>query len=324
MRLAGVFASRCLLVAAAELLVLGGLVLLAGISRWVAYVVAFMAIAEVFVFSRTSLATFDLAYTEAPKTKAFLDQYPGDYRIFDQRIPNIAMWLGKEDVWGYAPLTLKRYTEFMAFTQRQPLEGVDQYIKFSRFHHLYAMLRWRYGFLPDKDGDRVVTAKATMPRLQLLQNYRVISNRDQILHAMDSFSFDPQEQIILETQPNPAPLTFAQKGIVTLINSSANQLIVEADLPDPAILLIGDAYSNGWRARPLEGSVQDTYDVLPANYVLRAIPLLSGHHHILIEYSPIGFRVGTWISILSLAGYSVAAAFRVRRRRAQPSSILAP
>ena len=142
-----------------------------------------------------------------------------------------------------------------------------------------------------------------MPHLQLVQEYRVISGRDEILQAMDSPSFDPRQQVILETEPNPAPQPSAEKGTVTLLDSSANQLTVEADLPHPAILLITDAYSDGWRARPLDGSAQHTYDVLPANYVLRAIPLSQGHHHIRIEYAPIGFRVGTWISILSLAGF---------------------
>jgi hypothetical protein len=323
-RQAGESASRCLFVAAAELLVLSGLALFAGASRWVVYAAALLAMAEVFIFGRTSLATFDLSFMEAPKLKAFLDQRPGDYRIFDQRIPNIAIWLGKEDVWGYAPLTLKRYTEFMAFTQGQSLDGVDQYVEFSRFHPLYAMLRWRYAFLVNKDGDRVLTGNAVLPHLQLVQQYRVVSGRGAILQAMDSPSFDPTQQVILETEPHPTPQLSAENGTVTLIDSSVNQLTVAADLPHPAILLITDAYSDGWRARPLDGSTQHAYDVLPANYVLRAIPLLSGHHHILIEYSPIGFRVGTWISILSLAGFGVATAFCVRRRRLPPQSVLVP
>ncbi len=323
-RQAGEGASRCLFVAAVELLVLSGLMLCAGASRWVVYATALVAIAEVFVFGRTSLATFDLAYTEAPKLKAFLDRRPGDYRIFYQQIPNVAMWLGKEDVWGYAPLTLKRYTEFIAFTQGQPAERDNQYVEFSRFHPLYAMLRWRYAFLANKDGDQVVTGNVVMPHLQLLQQYRVMSGRDEILQAMDSPSFDPRQQVILETEPDPAPQPSAENGTVTLTDSSANQLTVEADLPHPAILLITDAYSDGWRARPLAGSAQHAYDVLPANYVLQAIPLSQGHHHIQIEYAPIGFRMGTWISILSLAGFIVATALHVRRSRPQPRSVLVP
>jgi hypothetical protein len=314
-RLAGRFASRCLFVAAGELLVLSGLVLLAGTSRWAVYATALMAIAAVFVFGRTSLATFDMADTEAPKLKAFLDQHPGDYRIFYQRTPNIALWLGKEDVWGYAPLTLKRYTEFMAFTQGQSLEGVDQYVEFSRFHPLYSMLRWRYAFLASKEGDRILSGNAIMPHLQLVQDYRVMSGRDEILQAMDSPSFDPRQQVILETEPHPVSQPFAEKGTVSLVDSSANQLTVEADLPHPAILLITDAYSNGWRARPLDGSVQHAYDVLPANYVLRAIPLSQGHHHIRIEYVPVGFQVGKWLSTAAIFAFVLVSGCYLWRSR---------
>lgn len=315
---AGVFASKRLLIAAGEFLILSALMSWAGTSRKAVCAIALMAIAEIFVFARSSLATFDLSSTQTPKLKAFLDERPGDYRIFYQRIPNIAMWLGKEDVWGYAPLTLKRYAEFMAFTQGQPLDEATQYLEFSRFHPLHAMLRWRYAFLPAQNGDRVLTAKAIMPRLQLIHEYRVLSNRDEILQAMSSPSFDPQRQVILETEPNPRPAPFAEKGTAQMISSSAGELTIEADLSHPGILLITDAYSKGWRARPLKGSVQRVYQVLPANYVLRAIPLSQGHHRIRLEYMPVAFQAGTWISIVSAISFAFVVGYHVRKNRSRP------
>jgi hypothetical protein len=296
----GLFASKCLSVAAAEFLMLGVLIFMASSSRRMGYAVPLMAVVEVFVFARSTRTTFDLSATRSPKLKAFLEQRPGDYRIFYERQPNIAVWLGKQDVWGYGPLTLKRYTEFMAFTQGQDPEGVTQYINFSRFHPLHAILRWRYAFVAGKDEDHVLTAKTVLPRLELVQAYRVISGRDEILHAMGSPSFDPEQEVILETEPRPAPTPSAKKGIVTLVDSSAGRLTIVADLPHPAILLITDAYSNGWRARPLKGSEQHVYDILPANYALLAIPLSQGRHSILLEYIPTGFREGMWISLTSL------------------------
>ena len=83
------------------------------------------------------------------------------------------MWLDKEDVWGYAPLALKRYAEFMAYTQGQSPEGATQYIDVSRFHRLDAMLRWRYAFIANDGGDRLLTAKSVMSHLQLVYEYRV-------------------------------------------------------------------------------------------------------------------------------------------------------
>lgn len=312
---AGVFASKCLFTAATELLILSGLVVAAATSRKAVYAIALMAIVEVFLFARSSLATFDISSTQSPGLKAFLDQHPGDYRIYYERVPNIAMWLGKEDVWGYGQLMLKRYAEFMAFTQGENPDDAGQYLELSHFHPLHALLRWRYAFLADKDGDHIATANSVMPRLQLLQEYRVVSGRDEILQALASPSFDPRQQVILETEPGPAPAPFADKGTATVIDSSASELTVEADLPHPAILLITDAYSYGWQARPLEGSAQNVYKILPANYVLRAIPLSQGHHRIRLEYSPHAFRVGAWISVVSLMGFVLLAGRHIRKNR---------
>ncbi|HUJ72534.1 MAG TPA: hypothetical protein VLZ30_09835 [Verrucomicrobiae bacterium] len=312
---AGLFAAKCLFVAAANFLILGGLVFLAAVSRKAIYAVALLVVAEMFVFARSSRATFDPASTRAPRLKAFLDQRPGDYRIFYQQSPNVAMWLGREDVWGYAPLTLKRYAEFMAFTQGQSPDGATQYLDFSRFHPLHAMLRWRYAFLPGMNGDRLLTATSVMSQLQLVYEYHVLPGRDEILRAMDSPSFDPRQQVILETEPNPAPTPFDDNGTATIVDSSAGRLTVEADLPHPAMLLITDAYSNGWRARPLAGSVQRAYTVMPGNYVLQAIPLSQGHHHIQIEYEPVAFRVGAWISLAALIGFISIAGYHARKTR---------
>jgi hypothetical protein len=206
---------------------------------------------------------------------------------------------------------LKRYAEFMAFTQGQSPEGATQYLEVSGFHPLHAMLRWRYAFVPGTNGDRILTAKSVMPHLQLVYEYRVLSGRDEILQAMASPLFDPQQQAILETEPSPAPTPFVDIGTATIVESSAGQLTVEANLPHPAILLITDAYSNGWRARPLEGSAQRAYTVVPANYVLQAIPLSQGHHRIQIEYRPVGFRVGAWISLAALLGFVSVVGYHV-------------
>ena len=318
-RAAGVFASKCLFTTAAELLILSGLVVLTASSRKAIYAVAVMAIAEVFLFARASIATFDVSATESPGLKAFLDKRPGDYRIYYERAPNMAIWLRKGDVWGYGQLMLKRYAEFTAFTQGQNPDDAGQDIELSHFHPLDALLRWRYAFLAGKDGDRIITANSAMPRLQLLQEYQVLSGRDEIFQAMASSSFDPRLRVILETAPSPAPEPFTDKGTATVIDSSAGELTVEADLPHPAILLITDAYSDGWRARPLAGSVQNEYQVLPADYVLRAIPLSQGHHRIRLEYSPLAFRVGAWISLVSIIGFICAVVYWARPPRSEPS-----
>jgi uncharacterized membrane protein YfhO len=87
---------------------------------------------------------------------------------------------------------------------------------------------------------------------------------------------------------------------------------------------VTDAYSNGWHAHsllPTSAATQRDYQVLPADYCLRAIPLTSGHHLLLLSYRPAAFVVGKWISIASLCVYLAALiTWCLRRRRAPDAS----
>ncbi|MGD0016842.1 MAG: hypothetical protein ABSC38_04925 [Verrucomicrobiia bacterium] len=315
------FVSQAWLFACYSLAILAGLlVLLAGllfaVRFWkpAVYLIALLAVAEVFAFSRHSRTTFDLASTQSAWLKTFIQQHPGDYRIFYIRNSNVAMWLQKEDIWGYAPLVLKRYAEFMAFTQGQSLDGITQYVDFYSDHTLFRMLRCKFVFVPMEDVDRVRQAKTVMSHLQLIQQCRVISGRDAIFQTMDTPSFDPETEVILEAKPDPFPVRSTETGSARIIESSCNYLTIEVDIPQPAILLVTDAYSNGWRARPLPGSVQSVYRVMPANYILRAIPLAKGHHRFRLEYLPTAFQIGMWISAISCLFYALAVAWHFKGR----------
>jgi uncharacterized membrane protein YfhO len=126
--------------------------------------------------------------------------------------------------------------------------------------------------------------------------------------------FDPRYTVILEDDPKlPKNETTNQRGEIRLTDSSTDHLTIEADLPDRAILLISDAYSAGWMAQSLSGSSQENYDIVPANYVLQAVPLAGGHHHFRLQYVPPGFLLGKWVSIVSLCTYLSGIAWLWRR-----------
>jgi uncharacterized membrane protein YfhO len=100
---------------------------------------------------------------------------------------------------------------------------------------------------------------------------------------------------------------------VELADSSTDHLTIRAELPHAALLLITDSYSAGWRATPLPGSIQRSYQVLPANYVLRAIPLAAGSHRLRLEYAPLAFRAGVWVSLASLIVYLMFCGWWIRQ-----------
>ena len=302
-RQAGVSASMSLAIAAGKLFLLSFLLWLAKSWRKATYVIVILAVVEVCSFARSTIDTFDLGSTQIAAVNRLLAKNPGDYRILNTAFPNSAMSNGAQDLWGYDPGVLLRYAQFMSFTQGQDPDKATQYLFFPRFHELYGMLRGRFYFLVDNNKLRILQAENVMPRLQLIQEYRVITDRDKIFEAMADSRFDPRQTVILETLPDPEPIESDQGGRVSILDSSTDHLTIEGDLPSPAILLITDVYSKGWHVQPLPGSSQERYDILPANYVLRAVPLSKGHHHFRIEYLPVAFQIGRWVSIVSIVLY---------------------
>ncbi len=267
------------------------------------YLIFLLALVEIFSFARGIRPSFDYNSTRLLAIKNYLSMHPGDYRILNQLNPNSAIVTGGQDLWGYAPSVSRRYAEFMTYTQGYNPDYAMEYLTLTRIPPIYKMLRFRFLFSTDTSSAHAIEIKGVMPRCVLIRQYQVIPYRNKIFAAMDNPAFDPQQEVILERTPNPAPEGSNEMGTVKITDTTTDSLTVEADLPSPAILLITDSYSKGWRASAFPDSVQKKYELMPANYILRAIPLEGGHHHIQIEYLPLAFQVGKWISIFSLIVY---------------------
>lgn len=279
--------------------------------RKVVWLLLGLAVTELFMFAHGSLDYFDFSRVADQKVKEYLQSHPGDYRILDvQGIrANAALSWRVREIWGYDPGVLRRYAQFLAVTQNiDPDDAVSmtsEAIPFSRDHPLLGMLRCRFVFIP-KDGKSVIYERTNyLPHLLLVQHYHVLKGRNAILSALADKAFDPRQEVILETEPDPKPAPTAEPGNVRLVNSSTDELTIEAEVKSPSILLITDTYAKGWRARALPGSSQASYHVIPANYCLRAIPLAAGHHLLRLEYAPLGFRIGKWVSMISVGIFLV-------------------
>jgi hypothetical protein len=297
------FASINLFVATGVCLLLSLLFFLSNHSKKIVFLIVIMACVEIFTFAKFTMSTFDLKSLLMPDLVKFCVERPGDYRILNLINPNSAMITGTKDIWGYDPGVQLRYAQFIAFTQGHDPDKVTQYMPFTHHHRLFNMLRCQYAFVPDKDRIHIHEFKDVMPRLQLVQDWKHITDRKNIFSEMSKASFDPRKTVILEKQPYPEPVKSESIGYGEITDSSTDHITIKATLPSPAILLITDAYSTGWHAKALPGSVQNAYNILPANYILTAIPLSAGSHLFRVEYLPLSFRIGKWISLVSLTIY---------------------
>lgn len=308
---AGRVASQSLFISGLTLVGLAFLLFLAARFRPVVWVVLVLAVVELFVFAMKSLDHFDLAQAANTELGNYLKRCPGDYRILHMQMAcaNAALSLGVREMWGYDPGVLLRYAQLLAATQKiNPNDAAglsSELMPLSQEHPLFDMFRLRFTIVPQDDKTFVYERTNFLPHVLLVSRCQVLKGRDEILSALMNPAFNPREEVVLETEPNPKPKPTTDAGNARLLDESTDSLTIEAEVKSPCILLVTDTYAKGWRARALPGSGQLYYQVMPANYCLRAVPLTAGHHLLRLEYAPFGFRVGRWVSIASLGAFLV-------------------
>ena len=320
---AGSFAAGRGLIAAGLCAGVGGMIFLRRYGRAFAWLIAVVGLAELFVVGHSHRGSFDLATIFPDVFRQFYRQQSGDYRVLNVPVlSDSGMSLGADDIWGYDSFLLRRTTELMASGQGIDPNGVDYFDVNPFKQRLFPMVRCKYVFAQTRGGVQLMPPLGDpLPRVLVLSDYRVLSQRDEVLAAVNDPLFDPRKTVILEAEPNirPAPAQ-GQAGTAKVIASTTDSLTIEADVKQAAILLITDAYSAGWHVRPLEGPPAQEYQLLPADWALRAVPLAAGRHHFRLEYVPAGWTAGKWISIVAvvvfggLAGWQVLSA-RGRKHR---------
>lgn len=329
------FAATGLLVAAGTAFIVAWLAYLRRASPRVVYVLVFLAIVEMFVFGRLNRPTFSSQDLGISQLKVFYAAHPGDYRVLSFINPNTAMSTGAQDIWGYGPLAMGRYVQLMAWTQGADPDRATTYLRIRQYHPLFKMLRLRYVFSPDEKGIRVHEYQDWMPRVSLVENWKVAGSRDVIFRELGNPDFDPRRMVILEKTPASVALVTTGKKVLSpgkevaapsyepteqnrklaIEEAKGDSITVMASLEKEAILLVTDNFSRGWRVRPLNSGQQKDYEIIPANYTLMAVPLVAGEHLLRIEYRSIQFVIGAWISAISLIIFVILTIFTLRRKK---------
>ena len=306
------FAGKGCLISAAVLLAIGLLLYVRSFYERAALALAVLGIAEVFLFANSSLATFSLADAIPTPVHDFLGAHPGDYRILELPDPNGAIAIGANDIWGYDPMVLGRYSQFITYSQGGNPDDADMYVNFTRADRMLGLVRLKYIF-----RNRILNSdlKGALPHLLLVGEWARQPDRHEILDSLDSSVFDPQRTAILETDPDPPPVSAeGSAGTAQLVSSDTDSMTISARITRPSLLLITDCYSRYWRALAEPGSSQNHYTVIPADYTLMAVALSAGDHLIRLEYAPPGYIIGRWVSLVGLGLYLLAVAFYVRFR----------
>jgi len=108
------------------------------------------------------------------------------------------------------------------------------------------------------------------------------------------------------SSPSDAPA-----GAARVVSQTTDTLELQVEVNRPGVLVVTNNYSTGWRVHPIT-SRQISFNVMPANYTLIGIPLERGKHHLLLEYAPLAFRIGAWLSAVGLVGVGAGLLWLIR------------
>ena len=276
-------------------LVFGGLLVFAT-KRFARYLLPALCVVEMVIFAMPVAKIFPVEKAQSPALADFLKANPGDYRvIYPFGYPHIQE--KSEEIWGYDPMVLKRYAEYMFYSQGYDPDKAGADLNIHRYSSMWPLLRLKYALQPTQSGMTMQEVTSPFPRFFLATNYMVMTDRNSILQTLGNPGFDFKNTVVLEMPPGfPASLIPAVSQ-VEVTNSSITKWEIQVTTNVPAVLVMTDSYSRDWRANALPGSVQTSYDMQPANWAIRGIPLPSaGIHKIRIQYVPWGFHAGLAIS----------------------------
>jgi hypothetical protein len=313
-------ASRSLWITAGTLAVFGALSVAA--RRWhrLVYVIGLVGVIELMAYARYTRPTFDptpLAERSVTLRRLLDERDAGDARILSyDPYSYIAMGARAYDLWGAEPALLGRYARFVALTQRWPTDAILVTSGMRTPTPLLGMLRLRYLLRMNAEQMTLLpTNLPQLPRAALISNWNVLPDSDHVLAALQDTTFDPTRIALLEHDPGLTPSGSEEPGQISIHDLSTEEIDITVDAPQPSILVISDNYSASWKAAPLDPGDTRSYVVEPADYLLRAIPLPAGHHHIRLEYRPSALILGTWVTVSTIAACLVVLALEWRRVR---------
>ncbi len=346
---AGILARQGFLLAGAVALLAGLLFWLATRWRAAAWGIVLLALLELVVFARTYRGAFAVSELDRPVADRWFREVDPALRTLDlggqlDRGRNRALLHHRQAIWGYDPVVLGRYGEFMlrAMGLELPSWSMTHLVPLQ-FHSLMRLLRidavlrpgsdagpvlppgkqgfrmWgerQNGGVETPDSVELIDAEP-LPRFFFVSEFRVLADRQEVLAALGDPGFDPARVALLDRKPgHVVEHQGSVHGQVELIRESTDELDFEAVVDADALLVVTDSFSEGWRAVALDPEDSRVYEVLPVDHTLLGIPLVAGTHRIRLEYAPAAARIGGWISAVSAFLYLTAvAAWAIRCRR---------
>jgi len=146
---------------------------------------------------------------------------------------------------------------------------------------------------------RLVKRESALPRAYVVGRVEVVPDPALRASRLVDASFDPRGAVILEAAPGEGWMAEGEKELewsVENVSYELNSVSMDVSLDGYGMVVVSDTYFPGWVAE-VDGNAAEVYR---ANVAFRAVALEPGEHKVEMRYEPESFRVGLWISCLTV------------------------
>ncbi len=285
-------------------------------------------------------AVTDYLKTVAPDRVISLET-PGKPKGFI--VPNYNATLGIREAQGADSLHTKRYHRWMESIvlaadpgRKAPFTDPNTIHTNTVSHPALDALNVAYvtteprTSLPPEQFERVLDAELTVWRNKracgpawIVDQAIPVADLDEAFGRMSSPGFDPRRTAPVEGPVSGIPvLRTAPPGParrVTVASFAPHAVALDVEAGAPGLLVLSETMMPGWRAT-VNGAPTP---IRVADGVLRAVPVPQGPSAVRFRYEPASYRVGLYLSVLSLAALAglVAAQRMQPKARSSPTSV---
>jgi hypothetical protein len=121
--------------------------------------------------------------------------------------------------------------------------------------------------------------------------------------------FDMRREALVEVGEKAAPAREGFEGAARVVERRSDALVIEAELNRPGLLVVREAFRQGWRAE-VGGAL---LPVIRADAIFRGVRLAAGRHVVRMTYRPWAPALGAALSLLSLLAWMGLWGFARRR-----------
>ncbi len=245
----------------------------------------------------------------------FLQKQGGRFRVFPMLHPsrpvvgdfetNRYMNFGISSIGGYQPAKLSIYKEFIdaldIAVQRNDYRMADmlnvRYLVTSNplgEDPVFKML-WR-GM--DRTGREKFVYENThaLPRVFFVDRFEVRPGSQALQTLLADRRLDVSRTALLEKAPSIEPVS-REGATAEITEYRFNEIRVQASLPSPALMVLGEIYYPGWQVE-VDG---EPGEIIRANHVLRAVALPAGDHDIVFRYDMSLLKKSLAVSVITFA-----------------------